>query len=450
MALVTDLTARRLVTALGVEQREGRLPSVAAALTRDRALVWRGSCGDETGAPGVRAAELQYRIGSITKTMTAVLIMQLRDEGKVSLNDPLGRYLDLPRFGDLTLRSLLSHAAGLPAEPLGPWWERTEGGSLADLVAKLGETAAPFVPGHTHHYSNLGYGLLGAVVEQVRGTSWWECLSEHLLAPLGMLRTSYDAFEMHATGYSVHPYLQTLSEEPAVDTGAMAPAGQVWSTVLDLATYADFLITGHPEVLSSRTLEEMCTPQTGASYDGLSTGYGLGLRLVPGGAGVLVGHTGSMPGFQASLFVDRVRRAGAVVLANATTGLRSDAAAPRLLEVLEECEPATPDPWVPVDEVPPGVADVVGVWHWGNTPYVMTWDGTFLRSVHLTSGAHRDTYRLDGESFVGVEGYHHGEQLEVVRRADGSVSHLECATFVYTRAPYDPEAPIPGGPPVDA
>lgn len=439
MALVTDLTARRLAATLAAEQHEGRLPSVAAALTRDRSLVWRGSCGVETGVAELRPVDLQYRIGSLTKTMTAVLVMQLRDEGLVALDDPLAAYLPVPGHDSMTLRSLLSHGAGLPAEPPGLWWERHDGGGVAELLGSLADVSDPFPAGFVHHYSNLGYGLLGEMVARVRGVSWWQCLSERVLAPLGMMRTTYDPFEPHARGYSVHPYLGTLTEEPATDTGAMAPAGQVWSTVLDLATYADFLLTGHLDVLRPETLEEMSTPQIGSPADGLSTGYGLGLRLVPGGSGTLVGHTGSMPGFQASLFVDRGRRTGAVVLANSTTGLTSDRVAPRLLDVLEEWEPALPDPWSATREVPALVAEVAGVWHWGNTAHVFTWDGSLLRSAHLDTGTHRDSYRLDGAGFVGVAGYHAGEPLVVHRRPDGTVSHLECATFVYTRTPYDAE-----------
>src|SRR5688500_5571805 len=140
MALVTDLTARRLEAVLATEQRSGRIPSVAAALTRDGSLVWRGSRGHATGRPGTRPPDLQYGIGSITETMTAVLLLQLREDGLLSLRDPLSAYLSElkgSRQGDLTLRTLLSHGSGLAAEPPGQWWERTDGGSFADLVSTL-------------------------------------------------------------------------------------------------------------------------------------------------------------------------------------------------------------------------------------------------------------------------------------------------------------------------
>jgi CubicO group peptidase (beta-lactamase class C family) len=447
MALVTELTARRLDVALATEQQAGRIPSVAAALTRDGSLVWRGSAGSASGESGTRPTDLQYRIGSITKTMTAVLVLQLRDEGRLGLNDPLSGYL--PELATasgraLTLRQLLSHSSGMAAEPPGAWWERVEGGSFEQLVAALEGATPAFEPGTTFHYSNAAFGLLGEVVARVADRPWFECLSHRVLEPLGMLRTSYDPFPPHARGYSVAPYSPLLTEEPATDTAAMAPAGQVWSTVLDLATYADFLITGHRDVLSLSTLEEMSTLQSGTHLDGLSSGYGLGLRLSTGGSGTLVGHTGSMPGFQAALFVDRPRRTGAVLLANSTTGLATDRVASSLMEVLEALEPTVPDPWVPVESVPEAVAELLGVWHWGNTARLFTWDGDLL-VTHLLTGERPELWRLGADGFVGVTGHHSGEPLEVVRRPDGSISHLVCSTFVLTRTPYDPQSPVPGG-----
>jgi CubicO group peptidase (beta-lactamase class C family) len=444
MALVTGLTARRLEAALATEQRQGRVPSVAAALTRDGSLVWQGSCGQATGVADGRPVELQYRIGSLTKTMTAVLLLQLREEGRLGLSDPLSAYL--PEVGtDVTLRSLLSHSSGVAAEPVGDWWERVAGGSFAQLAAGLGRSRPPFEPGATYHYSNVAFGLLGEVVARVGDRPWRECLSERVLVPLGMLRTTYDPSAPHARGYSVSPYAPVLTEEPAVDTGAMAPAGQVWSTVRDLAAYADFLVAGHRDVLSASTLREMATPQSGTAAEGLSRGYGLGLRLMAGGSGTLVGHTGSMPGFQAALFVDRPRRTGAVVLANSTSGLRTERVASALLDVLEELEPTVPDAWAPVEGVPRAVQELLGVWHWGNTGRLFTWDGELLSVVHLLGGDREELFRLTGDGFVGVGGHHDGEPLDVVRRPEGTVSHLNLSTFVLTRTPYDPAAPIPGG-----
>ena len=443
---VTEPTARRLRVAVAEEQVRGRVPSLVAALTRDTVLEWRGSYGEATGADDTAAVDLQYRIGSITKTMTAVLVLQLETEGKLALSDPLGKHLPGTAYADRTLRELLAHGGGLPAEPPGPWWERVDGGPFDALTASLGEGSAAFAAGETFHYSNLGFGLLGEVVARHRATTWWEALVGHLLGPLGMLRTTYDPFAPHAQGWSVHPGTGELAPEPHTDTGAMAPAGQVWSTVMDLATFADLLVRGHRDVLPPAALERMCTPQSGTAAGGLSSAYGLGVRLFPGGSGTLVGHTGSMPGFQAVLLVDRPRRTGGVALANSTSGARLPDLVLRLMDRLHDDDPRLPEPWLPSAEVPDLVREVVGTWHWGNTPYDFAWTGDELVSRHRTGEPH-GTWRLEAGRFVGTSGYHHGEPLEVVRRDDGSVGHLLVSTFVLTRTPYDPSAPIPGGPP---
>ena len=259
---VHGLTGRRLDALLARTQREGRLPSVVAGVVRDGALVWTGSHGAQTGgaAPG---ADLQYRIGSITKTMTSVLVLQLRDEGLLDLGDPLDRHLPGVGGDGVPLRALLTHGGGIRSEPAGAWWERSPGGSFADLASANEGTARVLPSGRQHHYSNLGYGLLGEVVARLRGEPWRDCVARCILGPLGMTRTSYLPQGPSAQGYSVHHFAGTLTEEPATDTGAMAPAGQVWSTVEDLARYATFLAEGNPHVLDRDSLLEASIPQTG-------------------------------------------------------------------------------------------------------------------------------------------------------------------------------------------
>jgi CubicO group peptidase (beta-lactamase class C family) len=445
---VTEVTGRRLTAILAREQATGRLPSLVAGVVRDGALVWSGAHGSFTGTTERPSDDLQYRIGSITKTMTAVLLLQLRDEGVLDLADRLDAHLPGIGYGDRTLRSLLSHSSGMQSEPTGDWWERSPGVGFEELAAAVDGERAAHPVGATYHYTNLAFALLGEVVARHRGTTWWETVQQRILEPLGMSRTSYLPESPAATGYSVHHFAGTLDVEPAQDTGAMAPAGQVWSTIADLATYACFLLEGHPEVLAPSTLKEMTTPQSG-SLAGVALGsYGLGLRIALGGSGVLVGHTGSMPGFLAALFVDPRRRTGAIALANGTTGLRAEALTAELLDTLERSEPTVVAPWQPTTHLPTEVPDVLGVWHWGNSALAFGWNGREVVVTALTNGAEAYRFRLreDG-TLVGSSGYHHGETLQVVCKADGTVSHLVCATFVYTRVPYDPDVPIPGGHP---
>lgn len=436
---VAPVTARRLLARLASLQREGRVPSVVAGVVRDGGLVWAAGHGDVPGDP----SDVQYRIGSITKTFTAVLIHQLVVEGRLTLETPVGEVLGNVGYGDRTVRQLLAHSGGLTAEPAGPWWERAGAGDFAALAAANDGSLQTFSPGSRFHYTNLGYGLLGEVVARLRGTSWWDCVEARILAPLGMTRTTYHPTAPHAQGFSVHPYTGQLLPEPHSDTGAMASAGQMWSTVADLAAYAGFLLDGHPDVLAADRLAEACTPQVGGPGV-LDAAYGLGLSLQRGGSGTLIGHNGSMPGFVAGCYVDPKRRTGAVMLCNGTAFAKADRPlVVTLLEELEAAEPTVPEPWRPSSPVPAEVADVLGRWHWGARPMVASWEGTEL--VFREGAVEQYRYRVHDGRVVGVAGYQAGEELRVVRRPDGAVSHLDLATFVLTREPYDPDAPIPGG-----
>jgi CubicO group peptidase (beta-lactamase class C family) len=439
---VSDHTSRRLLARLAHAQSTGRLPSVAAGLVRDGAPVWFGSYGAPAVA-GHDQFDVQYRIGSITKTMTAVLVLQLVRDGRIALDDPASTVLGEVGYADRTVRALLAHSSGMQSEPVGSWWERSAGLSFDELAAANDGTRGVFGAGERFHYSNLGYALLGELAARLLGTTWWEAVRERVLTPLGMTRTSYLPEGAAAQGQSVHPYDGTLVAEPATDTGAMAPAGQVWATINDLATYAVFLGRGHPDVLSIEELDRAYGPQSATPEDGLKAGHGLGFQLIAGGSGTLAGHTGSMPGFLATVLIDRKRRAGGVVLANATTGYSPAAIAMELLDELELDEPTIAEPWLPSAGVPEELLGVPGVWHWGNTPFVFAMEGSDL--VARRDGVESYRFRVtDDGRVVGRSGYHAGEEMDVVRHPDGTVHYLDVATFIYTRTPYDPDAPIPG------
>jgi CubicO group peptidase (beta-lactamase class C family) len=403
-------------------QAERRLPTLVAGVLSGPRLVWSGSAGATT------STDTQYRIGSITKVMTAVLVLQCRDEGLLDLDDPVGRFLPESGYASATVRRLLAHTSGMQSEPVGPWWERSPGVPVADLLAANEGSGAVFGPDEHYHYSNLAYGLLGEAVARLRGRPWSALVQERLLDPLGMARTSYLPEPPYAPGLSVHHLAGTLTEEPLHDTGAMAPAGQLWSTLEDLARFAAFLSEGDPAIVADRTLSEMRQPVPPA------IDYGLGIRLLPYADGVLSGHTGSMPGFQATLFVDPLAKIGVVALTNATTGFSGSELA---LALLGDHTPTAVEPWTPAESVPDWARELLGYWHWGNSAFEVRWQGDLLEFRDLAAGGTvEEQFSLLEDRIVGVAGYHHGETLHVVRRGDGSVDHLECATFVYTREPY--------------
>ena len=434
-------TAHALLARVARAQAEGRAPSLAVGLIRDAALVWTTGRGLVDGA--APTIDTQYRIGSITKPFTAVLVMRLRDEGRLGLEDHVDQHLDGTAFGDRTIRDLLAHSAGLAAEPPGPWWERSPGKPWPELAESFTPDLVLGPPG-AFHYSNPGYAVLGEIVARHRGTTWYDALREEVLVPLGMTRTTYGPEAPSAPGLAVHPLADVTMAEVVQDLGAMAPAGQLWSTVSDLARWAAFVAGDTGDVLAADTLAEMRQAHVIAEDKGEYAGYGLGFQVLRRGDREYIGHGGSVPGFLAFLLVDVERRTGLVEMANSTSG--GVFSANQLLEILETHEPYVPPAWQPVDQVPADLLDAVGIWHWGPTPYLLRVHGTDQLELSPIAAAGRGSrfVRRDGE-WIGTGGYWRGERLRVLRRTDGSISHVDLATFVFTRLPYDPDAPIPGG-----
>jgi CubicO group peptidase (beta-lactamase class C family) len=434
-------TAHALLARVARSQVEGRAPSLAVGLVREGALVWSAGRGSVDGAEPT--SDTQYRIGSITKGFTAVLVMQLRDEGKLDLEDRLEQHVPGTAFGDRTIRDLLAHTAGLAAEPPGPWWERSPGQPWAELGPTFTDDHVLGPPGQ-FHYSNPGYAMLGQVIERHRESPWYFALREHVLLPLGMTRTTYDADSPSAAGLAVHPFADVTMPEVVQDLGAMAPAGQLWSTLGDLARWVAFIAGDTGGVLSDETLAEMRQAKVIAEDDGVYAGYGLGFQVLRRNDRELVGHGGSVPGFLAFVAVDVQRGVGFVELANATSGAVFTGV--ELLEILERYEPYVAPAWSAVDAVPSELLDAVGIWHWGTSPYLLRVRGVDVLELSAVSGLGRGSrfLRVDGD-WIGTGNYWRGETLRVVRDADGSVSHLDLGTFVFTRTPYDPTAPIPGG-----
>ncbi|MFE3471080.1 MULTISPECIES: serine hydrolase domain-containing protein [unclassified Streptomyces] len=437
-------TRRSLVHRLATAQREGRAPSLAAAVRRGGRIVWSGG---RTGLEGQAAdADTQYRIGSITKTFTAVLVLRLRDEGLIDLGDQLEKHLPGSGAGGATIFQLLGHSAGLSAEAPAPWWERTPGTLRPELADVLGEQPQLYPAGHRFHYSNPGYTLLGSLVEAVRGVSWKEALRREILEPLGMDRTTYGPAAPYAEGWAVHPWADVVVSEPAEDLGLMAPAGQLWSTADDLLRFAAFLVEGDDRVLSAASVREMRTPASPVADPG-GNGYGLGLQIVKTDSRVLYGHAGSLPGFVAGLWFSVDDDVAAVALANATSGLPAATVAAELLTIVADAEPRIPEPWRPLPEADAELVALTGIWHWGTHTFTLKLTGgrgLELRPLGSKGRGAFFTARPDG-TWTGLDDYYAGETLRVVRREDGSVDHLDLGSFAFTREPYDADADVPGG-----
>ncbi|MDN5715790.1 MAG: beta-lactamase family protein [Janibacter sp.] len=438
------LTIRRLDRSAAVLQARGRTPSLVTGAVRDGQLIWSSARG--TFAPDVDPLDVQYRIGSITKTFVAVAVMQLRDAGRLRLTDPIGDHVPDTPFGAVTIAQLLTHTAGLSAELPGSWWERSPGPDREGLHEAMRTGTTLNRAGRRVHYSNLGFAVLGQLVERLTSRGWAEVVTDEILTPLGMERTTALPSAPFATGYAVHPHADVLLPEAIQDTQAMGPAGQLWSTLPDLGRWAAVISGDTGGVISTDTLDEMCEPSVvDDSPDGSRT-RGLGFEMIRQRGRLLVGHGGSMPGFQARVRVERATRTGVVSMLNATTPTAvSDVEDP--FDILEECEPRLPDAWVAQEDVPARLLALTGSWFWGTSEGVLRVQGEgWLRLDHVSGMLSTSRFRPTGEdTWTGLEGYFRGETLRVMRDDDGAPRHLDIGTFVLTRRPYEPGELIPGG-----
>ena len=430
MSLLPE-TGRRVDEIAARAQAGGRAPSLALAIVRDRAVLHFAGVGEHP----VPDAKTQYRIGSITKTLTATLVMQLRDEGFFALDDLLYRHLPGTPIGGVTLRQLLGHVSGLQREPDGPWWERHTGGDVDKLLTDLGYDKLAGPPFRRYHYSNLAYGLLGAILERVTGESWTTLVGKRVLDPLGMKRTTYAPMEPFARGYVVHALDGSMHEEPRLDAGAMAPAGQLWSTVTDIAKWAAFLTDPAPAVLPRETVDEMCAPVTISDLESWTRGYGLGLQLFRVGERVFAGHGGSMPGYVAHLAVHRRSRLGVVAFANAYTlaGTHIRKVALEALTTAIDAEPPALEPWAPPTPPTGEAAAVVGRWWWMGREFEIQSVG---EALEMTGPNHSSRFvREAPDRWRGTAGENEGEIMQLLRDEDGTVTRLDIATFVFARTP---------------
>jgi CubicO group peptidase (beta-lactamase class C family) len=429
-----DELARRLREA----QTEQRLPSIAASVFRRSEVLWQDAHGFADVASGrVTSPETQYRIGSITKTFTAVCILQLRDAGELSLDDPLTAFVPESAHGP-TLGRMLAHSSGLQREPPGEIWETMRLPSRKELVAGTADAEQLLAPGSWWHYSNLAYALLGEVVARKTGGSWEEALRERVLDPLGLARTTPVAEEPAALGYYVEPYSDAVRLEPEPDLGGSGALGKLWSTIRDLATWGSFLVTGDDRVLSAATLEEMSHVRAMVDHERWSLAWGTGLELYRSGDHVFVGHGGAMPGHLAALVVNRKTGIGAAVLMNTSAGGRPEALALELAKAAIEALPAEPEGWRPGDAVPAAVEPLLGRWWSEGSELVFSWRGDRLEARLVDGPPGRETsylQQLEPDRWRCVEGRERGEVLRVVRGDDDAVESMYFATYPLRREP---------------
>lgn len=310
---------------------------ITVALARDGAVLWSGAYGwadPEAGVPATR--ETIYRTGSISKSVTAVLMAVLADAGTLTLETPLaglvpeiGEMRDRPEGADPSLRQVASHTAGFAREPglpgaaAGPIEEWT-----ARILESIPTTGYRSPPGTEYSYSNIGFGILGFGLERAAGEPFMEQVESRIFEPLGMTGSTFvigDALQPRLSrGHANGRDGRVNTEQPALEhagRGYKVPNGGVYSTVDDMAAFAAGVMgRGGRSLLSDAMRAEVLSVQTPEDPE---SGYGLGFSITTVDGRVFAGHGGSVSGYTAHLLFEPATGLTVVLLRNYNRGRTS-------------------------------------------------------------------------------------------------------------------------------
>ena len=278
-------------------------PGAAVLVVQDGRNILRKGYGMaelELGVP--ISPEMVFRVGSVTKEFTSACVLRLAEEGRLALEDPIGKYLpDFPTGGRrVTIEELLNHTSGIHSYTDMPEWRdrMREDWTLAQLEAFFRDAPFDFEPGTKWHYDNSGYVLLGAILEKVTGKPYAEIVSDMIFRPVGMTATRYGSDAPIIPG-RVAGYLKTpagIVNAPFLSMTQPYAAGALVSTVDDLARWQAALDAGR--VLKPETLRRMWTPAK--LPDGSETRYGYGWIIWRWDGHAVVEHGGGINGFQSA------------------------------------------------------------------------------------------------------------------------------------------------------
>lgn len=307
--------------------QEKKYPSLVYGILLQGKLIATGAIGKSNISKNIdaKATQSMYRIASMSKSVTALCIMQLRDAGRLKLDDPAWKYIPELRQNKLlttdapaiTIRHLLSHTAGFPED--NPWGDRQLADSKADLINLIKKgTYFANVPGNTYEYSNLGFALLGAIVENISGLPLERYTKEKIFRPLGMNNTEWEytkvPSEKLALGYRL--LHGEWKEEELLHHGSYGAMGGLITSIEDFSKYIALHMDAWPArsdrentIIKRSSLREMHMPAVLSGFNpkykypsgrecGVVSAYNFGLNYLRDCEGrEYVGHSGGLPGF---------------------------------------------------------------------------------------------------------------------------------------------------------
>jgi CubicO group peptidase (beta-lactamase class C family) len=415
--------------------RDNRLPGAAVGIVHGDGLAWSAGIGFadmESRRPPDNMT--LHRVASITKTFTATAIMRLRDEGKLGLDDPIGKHIpEVAHLDGVTIRRLLSHESGLQSEPPDTDWRRARyEGSIAKNLERAAELATRVPPNAQQKYSNLGFQLLGEVVARRSGMPYVDYVRRTFLDPLGMRHSGFEPLPPNlaaacAIGYSGRFVSDELSPSPTAPT--VYAEGGLWSCVEDLARWISYHLGDDP------TLREMQRPRYLAD-EAWTEAFGLGWYAMRRGDVVWVMHSGALHGFRSNICFDRRHRVGAIVLFNGVgdaTTLAMD-----LADIARHAVAAAPVRLDPPLPTPDAYRELLGIYFDADLGLIrrVEWRDGKLAIVDPNLPAWRPTLAPTGDPdvFVIEPGVREsGENAVFNRLPDGRVASVFIAAGTWVR-----------------
>jgi D-alanyl-D-alanine carboxypeptidase len=326
------------------------VPSASVAVVKGGKLVYTHAYGSAhlatDSAPAVPATpDMRYSIGSISKQFTAAAILLLQQDGKLSLDDAVGKYIPGLTQGDkVTIRQVLSHTSGYQ-----DYWPEDyvmtpmlQAESAQQILDTWGKKALDFEPGTQWQYSNTNYVIAGRIVENITGHSLMDFLVDRIFRPLGM-HSVWNSDEAKLTQVDATPYyrnaLGPLRQAPKEGRGWMFAAGELAMTAHDLALWDESLISR--SLLSSESYKTMFTEVK--LSDGKGTHYGLGVQVRDQNGHTLIEHGGEVSGFVSDNAVLVDEGVAIAVLTNQDAVGAASTIAKLALPVLEGTPPTAPE-----------------------------------------------------------------------------------------------------------
>ncbi|HLA69580.1 MAG TPA: serine hydrolase domain-containing protein [Bacteroidota bacterium] len=311
------------------------LPGLSIGIVYDQELVYARGFGYSNLADSVvTSSQTIYRIASLTKTFTATAIMQLRDQGKLRLDDPVEEYLPWfrvkTRFPDqpkVTIRQLLTHTSGLPREAAYPYWTDNKFPSRTEMIKGLENQEMIFFPEDRVKYSNLGIAIAGEIVAEVAGMPYSEYVEKNILEPLGMKSTTVyfqdSQSKRLAVGYSRKLDDGSRNVMPFTNARALVAAANMSSTIEDMAKFASLQfrerqIVFGDQILKGSAIREMRRVQW--LNPDWKSGYGLGFATWRENDRTVVGHSGWVAGFRSHFSFLPAEKIAVIVLTNSDDG----------------------------------------------------------------------------------------------------------------------------------